>query len=124
MCKSDDYIFALSQKDIDLFIAHGKNPDKLILCKNGSNHSEIQPRESGKFNDKSVYIAKIEERKRQYMFQTIPDVDFYGPCGDNYFKMIFLFVDLVQIYFLKVLFCEPICKVFSPARRLLQLHDR
>ena len=86
MCKSDDYIFALSQKDIDLFIAHGKNPDKLILCKNGSNHSEIQPCESGKFNNKSVYIAKIEERKRQYMFQTIPDLDFYGPCGNNHFK--------------------------------------
>jgi glycosyltransferase involved in cell wall biosynthesis len=90
ICKNaNHYIFALSKKDYDIFYHLCEDKTKLQLILNGSNHNEIQPIENIQekmFFDKSIYLAKIEPRKRQNAYCNIPDIDFYGKCEDNAFQ--------------------------------------
>jgi hypothetical protein len=78
-------IFALSKKDYEVFQSNCKNKSKVFLLLNGSNHNEIQPVVNKIKPGKSIYIGKIEERKLQYKYQTIPNIDFAG----NYFNSSF-----------------------------------
>jgi len=81
-------IYALSQKDYDMFARHAVDPSRIRLMVNGANHHEIVPAStSGTPNrDRSIYIAKVEPRKQQYKYWTLPEVDFYGRCDDPGFR--------------------------------------
>jgi len=76
------YRFVLSKQDEALFLAHGVPPSRIVMCLNGSNPTTIQP-QAGLYESKSIYVGKVEERKRQHLFDTIPDLEFYGPCATN-----------------------------------------
>lgn len=80
-------IFALSKKDLDTFVRYGADPSRIFLLLNGSNHTLIQPvpEHEKTHSKKSIYIAKVEPRKRQHVYKGIPDVDFYGKCDDPSF---------------------------------------
>lgn len=81
-------IFALSLKDYNIFKTHCTHPNNLGLIINAANSTEITPLEHDKalLLDKSIYIAKIEPRKQQHKYHTIPDIHFYGRCEDNTFS--------------------------------------
>jgi glycosyltransferase involved in cell wall biosynthesis len=79
-------IFALSKKDYNVFCQYTVNKSNIFLCLNGANEKEIIPIDNGTFIDKSIYIGKIEERKQQHKYCSIPNIDFYGKCDDNGFK--------------------------------------
>lgn len=81
-------IFALSKKDYHVFSRYAVNKSNIFLCLNGANEKEIIPIDNGIFKDKSIYIGKIEERKQQYKYCSIPNIDFYGKCNDNWFKQL------------------------------------
>jgi glycosyltransferase involved in cell wall biosynthesis len=86
ICKnSKHYIFALSIKDYDMFRNNCMYTSKLFLLLNGSNHNKIKPIEINEklFPNKSIYIGKVENRKKQEKYCKIPNIDFYGKC-DNY----------------------------------------
>jgi hypothetical protein len=79
ICKNDKhYIFALSQKDLNTFKKHSTHPDNIGIIKTASNHREIIPVDKGTCSDKSAYVAQVVERKQQYKYYTLPNVDFYG----------------------------------------------
>lgn len=81
------YIFALSKKDYDVFYQRAYDKTKLFLSLNGSNHEEIVPLENiheKQFGDKSIYLGKIEARKKQEFYCIIPDIDFYGNCNTRF----------------------------------------
>lgn len=87
ICNNTNHIiFALSKKDHRVFYQYAVNKSNIFLCLNGANEKEIIPIENGTFIDKSIYIGKIEERKQQYKYCSIPNIDFYGKCEDNGFK--------------------------------------
>lgn len=81
-------IFALSKKDHTTFINECSNKDNLCIILNGANPNEINSVVNGIYKDRSIYIAKIEERKQQYKYCTIPNIDFYGKCDDTHFKIL------------------------------------
>lgn len=82
------HIFALSEKDYNMFSKTCSDPTKIHMMLNGSNHNEIVPKslDSKTQKERSIYIGKIEARKQQHKYKTIPNLDFYGRCDDQQFK--------------------------------------
>lgn len=87
---SHHLILALSQKDYHTFQQHCTHPNNLGLIINAANSTEITPLEDNQAlaQDKSIYVAKIEPRKQQHKYHTIPDIHFYGPCDDASFRQL------------------------------------
>lgn len=77
------YIFCVSKKDYETFKNAGADEDKLILCENGANHKTFNYSKEVLKPDRSLYIGKIDNRKMQFLYQTIDTIDFVGPLGDS-----------------------------------------
>ena len=89
ICNNEShYIFALSKKDYNTFYENSKNKTRLFLLINGANHNEIVIDKDGSNKTKSIYIGKVEERKQQFKYCKIPNIDFYGKCEDNNFRQL------------------------------------
>lgn len=87
ICKNHRHlIFALSKKDYNVFETHCQNKQNLCLLLNGANSNEIKVVDTPKYVNKSIYVAKVEARKKQHVYFSIPDIDFYGKCDDPYFQ--------------------------------------
>lgn len=61
--------------------------DKLFITPNGVNVDNFSFTETPKHFDKSVYLAKIDYRKRQYMFQSIDSLYYAGNNSDPRFNV-------------------------------------
>jgi glycosyltransferase involved in cell wall biosynthesis len=83
-------IFALSKKDYNTFEKSAVNKQNLLLMYNGANMNEIHiiSTDLKKFKNKTMYLGKIEERKKQYLYKDIPNIHFYGRCNDEKFKQL------------------------------------
>jgi len=83
----DFYIFCLSKAIKEVYLKLGVRPDRLFVTPNGS-RDDLFKYETNLENvkDKSIYLAKIDYRKRQYLFQDIPDIDFAGNNVDYRFN--------------------------------------
>ncbi len=81
-------IFTLSKKDYNTFYENSKDTSKIFLLTNGANHKEIISDINGCNKEKSIYIGKIEERKQQFKYCKISNIDFYGKCLDDNFKIL------------------------------------
>jgi hypothetical protein len=87
ICQNETHeIFALSQKDYAVFEKNCQNPAQIFLMLNGANEKEITPNETPSMSEKSIYLAKIESRKKQHFYSQLPGIDFYGKCDDVSFK--------------------------------------
>ena len=84
LCHNERHsIMAISTKDYDIFKAYALHPEKVYYTPNGS--SPIPPLDrSGLYPDKSIYVAKVEPRKKQHLYCCIPNLDFYGKCDDTF----------------------------------------
>ena len=69
------------------FIENGADPDKTFLLENGANSEHFRFNPECKLKGKSIYLGKIEERKRQYLFQSIPNIEFVGKFGSTIFDV-------------------------------------
>lgn len=78
------YIFALSDSIKKIYIKNGINDNQIFIIPNGVRTDLFKFQEKPDFN-KSIYLAKIEHRKRQYLFQHIPNLYFVGNKVDNRF---------------------------------------
>ena len=81
---SEMIIHCLSQGIYDLYISLGVTPDRLFILSNGANKESFYFLEKPE-TDKAIYLAKIDFRKRQYVYQNIPEIDFVGNLSDNRF---------------------------------------
>jgi glycosyltransferase involved in cell wall biosynthesis len=61
--------------------------DQLYLTPNGVNISQFRYTDEPKFKDRSIYLAKIDYRKRQHMFQSINSLWFAGNNVDGRFDV-------------------------------------
>jgi hypothetical protein len=68
----------LSDKDLNAFKFHGSNPKYLDRFFTGANHNKYNFQKKCLFPNKSLYLAKIEQRKKQWIYQSIPEIDFVG----------------------------------------------
>jgi len=78
------FICAISKKDYDVFKAFAAYPEKVYYTPNGSSPLPTLDR-PGLYLDKSIYVGKVEPRKKQHLYASIPNLDFYGKCDDPMF---------------------------------------
>ena len=59
--------------------------DKLFVTPNGVNLNQFSFNKKAKYTGRSIYLAKIDYRKRQHQFQGIPGLYFAGGVADGRF---------------------------------------
>jgi glycosyltransferase involved in cell wall biosynthesis len=80
-------VFGLSSEINDVYHRYSGIPrEKLFLNPNGVALNKFRFTMAPGMVDKSIYLAKIDERKRQYLYQDIHDLHFAGNIVDPRFK--------------------------------------
>jgi len=82
----DFYIFCLSESIANVYKSLGINPERLKVTPNGARSDAFKYNEICSLPDKSIYLAKIDYRKRQYLFQDLDFIDFVGNNHDSRFN--------------------------------------
>lgn len=78
------YNFVLTDKDFNTFIECGSScPMRRIS--NGINDKLFLFSDRPIYENKTIWLGKIEERKKQYLYQEIKEIDFVGPVICNKF---------------------------------------
>jgi hypothetical protein len=72
------YNFAVSPKDYDFFLENNVPKNRLFWLMEGTNDPEFTYNETCEYPDKSIYLGKISERKKQYIYQSLSGIDFVG----------------------------------------------
>jgi len=78
------YIFALSHSIKNVYVHHGVNADQIYVTPNGVRTDLFRFNEEAEL-DESIYLAKIDYRKRQHIFQYLPNLKFAGNKADARF---------------------------------------
>jgi glycosyltransferase involved in cell wall biosynthesis len=81
-------ILAISEPIRQKYIQYGFPKERIVVLSNGARddlfrYEPIAP----SLSDKSIYLAKIEERKAQHYYQTIPNIDFVGNYASSPFDI-------------------------------------
>jgi glycosyltransferase involved in cell wall biosynthesis len=75
-------IFALSPSNAEKYLKSGFDPDRIRVVPNGVREDLFRFSSECEYPDRSIYLAKIEPRKRQHLFHNIPDLYFAGKNSD------------------------------------------
>ena len=67
-------------------VMSGIKDEKLFVTPNGVDTSRFRTTDMPKYPNRSIYLAKIDYRKRQHMFQSIDSLWFAGNIADNRFN--------------------------------------
>jgi glycosyltransferase involved in cell wall biosynthesis len=79
-------IFCLSEGIQNMYKVLFNIPkDKLFLTPNGVNRGKFNYVVNPEYPDRSIYLAKIDYRKRQFMFQSITSLWYAGNIADSRF---------------------------------------
>ena len=76
-------IFALSPSIADKYKKYGFDTNKLEVVTNGVRDDLFKFEEECEFKDRSIYLAKIDPRKRQSYFHNIENLYFAGNIADD-----------------------------------------
>ena len=77
-------IFGLSKSINDVYHSNCQiSLDKLFLNPNGVNLNNFRTSLEPEFPDKSIYLATIDHRKRQFLFQDIESIWYAGNIRDD-----------------------------------------
>lgn len=72
------YNFCISEKDYNTYLNDGADKSKLLVCKNGAQHRDYSYSDSPTRSERTLYLGKIEKRKRQSYYQKIDNIDYVG----------------------------------------------
>lgn len=79
-------VFGLSDSINNIYNTLADIPkDKLYLNPNGVMMENFRFSENPKFPDRSIYLAKVDHRKRQFLFQDIDSLYYAGNIAENRF---------------------------------------
>tara|TARA_R110001606_G_scaffold34013_2_gene100851 strand:- start:4030 stop:4983 length:954 start_codon:yes stop_codon:yes gene_type:complete len=84
---SDVNIFCLSPKILEVYKQAGVPESRLFLVPNGVRLDLFRYSDVCDYPDRSIYLAKIDYRKRQHAVQHIENLYFAGECHDNRFNI-------------------------------------
>lgn len=71
----------------DVYVKYGFPANKINVLHNGAREDAFKFQlEPSKLN-KTIYLAKIEERKKQYVYQILPNIDFVGNYHNSTFDV-------------------------------------
>lgn len=82
---SNFHIFASSQNDIETFVSFGAYRERTYLSKLGIKSDSYAYSDQPDY-DRTLCFSQIVDRKRQYLIQDIPDIDFFGRLDDRRFR--------------------------------------
>jgi glycosyltransferase involved in cell wall biosynthesis len=83
---SNFYIFCLSDRIKNVYSRLGVSNERLFITPNGARKELFNYSENPIKKDKSIFLAKITDRKRQFLFQNIKSIDFAGNKDDHRFN--------------------------------------
>ena len=79
-------VFGLSEGINEIYHKHADIPrEKLFLNPNGVAIDNFRTTDTPVCDDRSIYLAKIDHRKRQYLFQSIDNLWYAGNIADDRF---------------------------------------
>lgn len=85
--QSKTLIHCLSKGIQDVYVKEYNVPiERTFVLPNGANHNLFHYREEALYKDRSIYLAKIDYRKRQYVYQNLDFIDFVGNLADGNFN--------------------------------------
>jgi glycosyltransferase involved in cell wall biosynthesis len=79
-------IFCLSEGIKKTYLDAGCSLDRLEVTPNGARYDLFKYNEVPQFSDRSIYLAKITDRKKQYLYQDISNLYFAGNLDDHRFN--------------------------------------
>ena len=80
-------VFCLSEGIKNVYrVMSGIKDEKLFVTPNGVDTSRFRTTDMPKYPNRSIYLAKIDYRKRQHLFQGIDSLWFAGNIADNRFN--------------------------------------
>lgn len=83
--KTNFQVFCLSEIVKESFKKNGIEESRLKVLHNGANQDLFIFKKNPSFPNKSIYLARICERKRQYVYQDIENLFFAGKINDSRF---------------------------------------
>jgi len=78
-------LFCLSPGIAEVYRKANVPEDRLFVTPNGVRTDLFRFADKPKHSNRSMYLAKIDYRKRQHIYQNIPDLYFAGGCHDDRF---------------------------------------
>jgi len=78
--------FVLSNEIKQIYQDAGVNPDRIRVVHNGADAERFRFSEIPKYKDRTIYLAKVDFRKRQHLFQGIKSLYFAGNVADARFN--------------------------------------
>ena len=79
-------IFCLSNSILNTYLAFGVNKSHLHLVPNGVDLMRYRFVSNPDYENRAIYLAKIDYRKRQFLYQDIDFLDFAGNISEKRFK--------------------------------------
>jgi glycosyltransferase involved in cell wall biosynthesis len=76
-------IFSLSPSITQKYIQYGFSPSRIYTIPNGVRDDLFKFETECEFKDRSIFLAKIDPRKRQYLFHNITNLFFAGNISDH-----------------------------------------
>ena len=82
----DFNIFCLSEGIRKVYYEAGADLSRLYVTPNGARSDLFKYLETPEYPDLSIYLAKVTDRKKQYLYQDIDFIHFAGNMDDNRFN--------------------------------------
>jgi glycosyltransferase involved in cell wall biosynthesis len=76
-------MFVISPSIRDRYLERGFDPNRIEVVSSGVRDDLFSFKGECEYPDKSIYLAKIDYRKRQHLFHNIPDLYFAGNIADD-----------------------------------------
>jgi glycosyltransferase involved in cell wall biosynthesis len=83
---SNAIVHCLSQGIYNVFKNAHIPESRLFILPNGAEEEKFTFSLNPLFSDRSIYLAKIDWRKRQFVYQSLPFIDFVGNYADHNFN--------------------------------------
>tara|TARA_R110002096_G_scaffold16502_3_gene56535 strand:- start:582 stop:1544 length:963 start_codon:yes stop_codon:yes gene_type:complete len=77
----------ISKEIKEVYIKYGFDENNIYVIHNGAREDVFEFHDNPKLQYKSIYLAKIEERKKQYLYQSIQNIDFVGNYHNSSFDV-------------------------------------
>lgn len=80
------HIFSISQEIKNVYIKSGISENRIHVIHNGAREDSFIYKKIPLYPQRTIYIGKIELRKRQYLYTSIPNLYFVGHYHNSSFK--------------------------------------
>lgn len=79
------HIFCLSEGIRQIYLSLGVDESRLFVTPNGAREDLFSFTETPKYPSRAIYLAKVTDRKKQYLYQGIENLYFAGNLDDHRF---------------------------------------